>query len=90
LVLALIPLSLSKPKFAIPVPPHPKPTRAAIEDAIRARAKDREARITTEAARVSELRERSLINDVYNNPLEASVVFSFALMFVLAFRWRGG
>jgi hypothetical protein len=31
----------------------------AIEDAIRARAKDREAGITTEAARVNELRERS-------------------------------
>jgi hypothetical protein len=30
------------------------------------------------------------INEVYNNPLEASVVFSFALMFVLAFRWREG
>jgi hypothetical protein len=30
----------------------------------------------------------SLINEVYNNPLEAGVVLSFALMFVLAFRWR--
>ena len=32
--------------------------------------------------------EMSFLNDVYNNPLEAGVAFRFALMFVLAFRWR--
>jgi hypothetical protein len=26
--------------------------------------------------------------DIYNHPLEASVVFSAALVFVLAFRWK--
>ena len=43
----------------------------AIEDAVRARAKDREARITNAAARVTELRERSPIEALRDrNPVD--------------------
>ena len=48
-------------KTALQLTPDQEKYWPAIEDAVRARAKDRQARITTEAARVNELRERSPI-----------------------------
>ena len=50
-------------KTALQLTPDQEKYWPAIEDAVRARAKDRQARITTEAARASQRRERS--------PLEA-------------------
>src|SRR6516225_9517477 len=48
-------------KTALQLTPDQEKYWPAIEDAVRARAKDRQARITTEAARASQLRERSPI-----------------------------
>ena len=48
-------------KTALQLTPEQEKYWPAIEDAVRARAKDRQARITTEAARASQLRERSPI-----------------------------
>ena len=58
-------------KTALQLTPDQEKYWAPIEDAIRARAKDRQARITTEAARVNELRERSPIEALRDrNPVD--------------------
>ena len=58
-------------KVALQLTPDQAKYWPAIESAIRARAKDRQARITNEAARVSELRERSPIEALRDrNPVD--------------------
>ena len=58
-------------KTALQLTPDQEKYWPAIEDAIRARAKDREARITTAAARANELRERSPIEALRDrNPVD--------------------
>ena len=58
-------------KTALQLTPDQEKYWPAIEDAVRARAKDRQARITTEAARVNELRERSPIEALRDrNPVD--------------------
>ena len=58
-------------KTALQLTPDQEKYWPAIEDAVRARAKDREARITTAAARANELRERSPIEDLRDrNPVD--------------------
>ena len=58
-------------KTALQLTPDQEKYWPAIEDAIRARAKDRAARITTAAARANELRERSPIEALRDrNPVD--------------------
>ena len=58
-------------KTALQLTPDQEKYWPAIEDAVRARAKDRQARITTEAARASQLRERSPIEALRDrNPVD--------------------
>jgi hypothetical protein len=58
-------------KTALQLAPDQEKYWPAIEDAVRARAKDREARITNAAARVTELRERSPIEALRDrNPVD--------------------
>ena len=58
-------------KTALQLTPDQEKYWPAIEDAVRARAKDRQARITTAAARANELRERSPIEALRDrNPVD--------------------
>ena len=58
-------------KTALQLTPDQEKYWPAIEDAVRARAKDRQARITNEAARASELRERTPIEALRDrNPVD--------------------
>jgi len=58
-------------KTALQLTPDQEKYWPAIEDAVRARAKDRQARITTAAARTNELRERSPIEALRDrNPVD--------------------
>jgi hypothetical protein len=58
-------------KTALQLTPDQEKYWPAIEDAVRARAKDRQARITNAVARVSELRERSPIEALRDrNPVD--------------------
>jgi hypothetical protein len=58
-------------KTALQLTPDQEKYWPAIEDAVRARAKDRQARMTNAAARASELRERSPIEALRDrNPVD--------------------